>query len=92
MPYALNPDDPGKELATYPTICASHELWRPNVYDTLTGPIADCSLIPQRYNARRFGVDLTPFPTLRQIEASCLARPEFDAARPEHQPDAPRDN
>lgn len=51
--------------------------------------LADCCLVPQMYNARRFGVDLTPFPTLRKIEAECLALPEFDAARPERQPDAP---
>jgi maleylacetoacetate isomerase len=54
-----------------------------------TPGIADCCLIPQLYNARRFGVDLAPFPTLREIEAGCLALPAFDAARPEHQPDAP---
>jgi maleylacetoacetate isomerase len=57
-----------------------------------TPSIADCCLIPQVYNARRFGVDLTPFPNIRQIEAACLARPEFDAARPELQPDAPRND
>jgi maleylacetoacetate isomerase len=51
--------------------------------------LADCCLIPQIYNARRFGVDLGPYPTLRRIEAACLALPAFDAARPECQPDAP---
>ena len=51
--------------------------------------IADCCLVPQLYNARRFGVDLSPYPTLLRIEASCLALPAFDAARPERQPDAP---
>lgn len=51
--------------------------------------IADCCLIPQVYNARRFGVDLTPYPTIQRIEAACLALPAFDAARPERQPDAP---
>lgn len=51
--------------------------------------IADCCLIPQVYNARRFGVDLEPFPTIRRIEAECLALPAFDAARPERQLDAP---
>lgn len=51
--------------------------------------LADCCLIPQIYNARRFGVDLAPYPTLRRIEAACLALPAFDAARPECQPDAP---
>lgn len=51
--------------------------------------IADCCLVPQVYNARRFGVDLEPFPMIRRIEAECLALPAFDAARPERQPDAP---
>ncbi len=51
--------------------------------------LADCCLVPQLYNARRFGVDLTPYPTLVRIEEACLALPEFDAARPERQPDAP---
>lgn len=54
-----------------------------------TPTIADCCLIPQVYNARRFGVDLTPFPTIARIERACLALPAFDAARPERQPDAP---
>ena len=51
--------------------------------------LADCCLIPQIFNARRFGVDMVNFPTLQQIEAACLALPAFDAARPERQPDAP---
>jgi maleylacetoacetate isomerase len=52
--------------------------------------IADCCLIPQVYNARRFGVDMTPYPTIVRIEQECLALPAFDAARPERQPDAPQ--
>ncbi|NOT87248.1 MAG: maleylacetoacetate isomerase [Lysobacter sp.] len=51
--------------------------------------IADCCLIPQAYNARRFAVDLAPYPTIRRIEEACLALPAFDAARPERQADAP---
>lgn len=50
--------------------------------------IADCCLIPQVYNARRFGVNLDPYPNIRRIDAACLALPAFDAARPELQPDA----
>lgn len=50
--------------------------------------IADCCLIPQVYNARRFGVNLDPYPNIRRIEAACLALPAFDAARPELQSDA----
>lgn len=51
--------------------------------------IADCCLVPQVYNARRFNIDLSPFPTIVRIDAACLALPAFDAARPELQPDAP---
>ena len=51
--------------------------------------LADCCLIPQIYNARRFGVDMARFPTLLRIEAACLELSAFDAARPERQPDAP---
>ncbi|MFZ5606124.1 MAG: maleylacetoacetate isomerase [Pseudomonadota bacterium] len=54
-----------------------------------TPTLADCCLVPQVYNARRFGVDLAAFPTIRRIEAACQALPAFIAARPEHQPDAP---
>jgi len=50
--------------------------------------LADCCLVPQLYNARRFKLDLDAFPTLRRIEAACLALPAFDGARPENQPDA----
>lgn len=52
--------------------------------------LADCCLVPQLFNARRFGVDLEPYPTIRRIEAACLELPAFDAARPENQPDAPK--
>ena len=49
---------------------------------------AECFLIPQIYNARRFGVDMDRFPRLSAVEARCLSRPDFDRARPENQPDA----
>lgn len=50
--------------------------------------LADCCLVPQLYNARRFSLDLDAYPTLVRIEAACLALPAFDAARPENQIDA----
>ncbi|AXA84734.1 maleylacetoacetate isomerase [Lysobacter oculi] len=53
-----------------------------------TPTIADCCLVPQLYNARRFALDLSPYPTLVRIDANCLALPAFDVARPESQPDA----
>ena len=54
--------------------------------------LADCCLIPQVYNARRFGVDVAPFRTIARIDKACMALPAFDAARPELQPDAPQPN
>lgn len=51
--------------------------------------LADCYLVPQLYGARRFGLDLTPYPTLRRIEEACAALPAFQAAHPDRQPDAP---
>ncbi|HEL4297133.1 TPA: maleylacetoacetate isomerase [Stenotrophomonas maltophilia] len=50
--------------------------------------LADLCLLPQLYNAHRFGLDLTPYSTLRRIEAACQALDAFDRARPENQPDA----
>lgn len=50
--------------------------------------LADCCLIPQLYNARRFNLDLAPYPQLRTVEQACQALPAFAAALPEAQPDA----
>lgn len=50
--------------------------------------IADCFLVPQVFNANRVKLDLAPYPTIRRICGECLKLPEFDAARPERQPDA----
>jgi maleylacetoacetate isomerase len=51
--------------------------------------MADCCLVPQVYNARRFGIDMTQFPNIARINEACLALPEVEAARPENQEDAP---
>ena len=51
--------------------------------------LADCCLVPQLYNARRHGLDLSAYPNLCRIDATCNALPAFDAAQPERQPDAP---
>ena len=49
--------------------------------------LADLCLVPQLYNARRFGVALEAMPRLLAVEAACLALPAFAAASPERQPD-----
>lgn len=48
--------------------------------------IADCVIVPQLYNARRWAVDLTPFPKLRGIDENCSAHPAFQAAAPVEAP------
>lgn len=53
--------------------------------------MAEIYLVPQLYNARRWGVDVGQFPTLAKAEAAALALPAFQAAEPERQPDAVAD-
>lgn len=53
-----------------------------------TPGIADCCLVPQMFNARRFNIDLTPYPRLVAIDAACNALPAFQAAHPSRQADA----
>ena len=50
--------------------------------------MADCCLIPQIYNADRFGCDLSGYPTAMRINATCLELDAFQRALPEVQPDA----
>ncbi len=50
--------------------------------------LADVCLIPQLYNARRFGVDLSGFDRLLRAEAAAMALPAFAEAAPERQADA----
>lgn len=53
-----------------------------------TPTLADLCLVPQLSNARRFSCDLSPYPTLVQIDAHCATLPAFAEAAPEKQPDA----
>ncbi len=50
---------------------------------------ADCYLIPQVSSARRFEVDLNPYPNIVQIDAHCHTLKAFADADPMQQPDAP---
>ena len=50
--------------------------------------LADVFLVPQLYNARRFGCDLSAWPTLARIDARCGTLAAFADAAPEKQPDA----
>ena len=51
--------------------------------------LADCYLRPQVYSARRFKVDLSPYPNIVAIDKHCHTLQAFIEAAPENQPDAP---
>ncbi len=62
---------------------------RPGLYCHGDSPsLADCCLVPQVFNARRFGCDLTPYPVAVAIADRCAALPAFQKAAPSAQPDA----
>ena len=50
--------------------------------------LADLYLVPQVYNANRFGVDMTAFPLISGICARLEVLDAFVAAHPSKQPDA----
>ena len=50
--------------------------------------IADCCLVPQIFNARRFDCDLSPYPVTMRVFDACMALDAFDRAQPSKQPDA----
>lgn len=50
--------------------------------------LADACLVPQVYNAERFGCDLESYPTIRRIHDACKELPAFARAHPAEQPDA----
>ncbi len=50
--------------------------------------MADVCLVPQVYNAKRFGVDITRYPLISRIYENCQALEAFQQAEPENQPDA----
>lgn len=52
--------------------------------------LADICLVPQVYNARRWSVDMAPFPLIQRINAECMKLEAFERAQPENQPDAPK--
>lgn len=72
-------------------LAALEQLAQPRAGTFLFGDsptLADIYLVPQLYNARRFGLPLDAFATLTRAEANAQALPAFQSARPEAQPDA----
>ncbi|KAF9308390.1 Glutathione S-transferase zeta-1 [Podila horticola] len=55
--------------------------------DSIT--LADLTLVPGVFNARRFRVDMALFPIISRIDATLVDHPAFKAAHPYVQPDTP---
>jgi len=53
-----------------------------------TPTIADVYLVPQVESARRFKIDLAPWPQIRAVDTACAALEAFRLAAPGTQPDA----
>ena len=50
--------------------------------------LADCCLVPQIFNAKRFNSDLAPYPQTMRVFENCMKLEAFDRAQPSKQPDA----
>ena len=50
--------------------------------------MADCCLVPQIFNAKRYAADLAPYPTTMRVFENCMKLESFDRAQPSKQPDA----
>jgi maleylacetoacetate isomerase/maleylpyruvate isomerase len=50
--------------------------------------MADCCLVPQIFNAKRYQSELAPYPTVMRIFDACMRLEAFDRAQPSKQPDA----
>lgn len=50
--------------------------------------MADICLVPQLYNARRFGLDVAVHARLAAVETACLELEAFQVSHPDRQPDA----
>jgi len=50
--------------------------------------MADCCLVPQIFNAKRYNADLAPYPNTVRVFEACMKLEAFDRAQPSKQPDA----
>jgi maleylacetoacetate isomerase/maleylpyruvate isomerase len=50
--------------------------------------MADCCLVPQIFNAKRYQSDLAPYPKTMRVFDNCMKLEAFDRAQPSKQPDA----
>lgn len=53
-----------------------------------TPTMADCCLVPQIFNAKRFDCDLGPYPAAMRVFGECMQLEAFERAQPSKQPDS----
>jgi maleylacetoacetate isomerase len=53
-----------------------------------TPGMADCCLVPQIFNARRYDCDLAPYPAVMKVFDACMKIGAFERAQPSKQADA----
>jgi glutathione S-transferase len=77
-------------LASIEAIVSAYALPSSNLFAAGTDfpTIADICLVPQVYNARRFDVDLSQYPSIMSVISKLEALSAFIQAAPENQPDA----
>jgi hypothetical protein len=68
----------------------AHSTFRFVVCLLIDNAQGDLFLEPQIYGGiKRFGIDMTNYPTLARLHEAYMEHPAFQAALPERQPDAP---
>ncbi|WP_070971326.1 maleylacetoacetate isomerase [Vibrio sonorensis] len=78
-----------KGLTAVENRISQHQMKQPTDYcygDSVT--MADVCLVPQVYNAKRFGVEISQFANLDRIVNNLNRLSAFEVAKPENQPDA----
>ena len=77
----------GAGLQSLEAMVAPHARSTPFLHGDAPG-MAEVYLVPQMYNARRWGADVSRCPVLQAADEAARALPAFAAAAPEDQPDA----
>lgn len=66
----------------------AHLAEQPGTFSHGDAPtLADCCLVPQIFNAQRFGCDLDGLPRTMAVYQACMALPAFQQAQPSSCPD-----
>ena len=76
-----------KGLAAFEALVAGHKDTGSFCHGDQPG-LADITLVPQIFNAKRFNCPLDDYPAVMAIFENCMTMAAFDKAQPDNQPDA----